>query len=108
MVRFRCNSFVETTCIPKRKLQQHIRRIPPWRGVPDIGLIIRHAVIPCIPEEEALLTVMGSYVIHEFQFTLSGSAHDQFERLQRKLTRNRSLLQEINLFRLSFTEDRGA
>ena len=48
MVRFRCNSFVETTCIPKRKLQEHIRRIPPWRGVPDIGLIIHHAVIPCI------------------------------------------------------------
>ena len=58
MARFRCNSFVETTCIPKRKLQEHITRIPPrggrgGGGVPDIGLIIRLAVVPCISEEEA-------------------------------------------------------
>ena len=31
-------SFVETTCTPKRKLQEHITRIPSRRGVPDIVL----------------------------------------------------------------------
>ena len=53
MASFRYNSFVETTCIPKRKLQEHITRIPPRRRVPGIGLIIRLAVVPCISEEEA-------------------------------------------------------
>ena len=37
MARVRCNSFVETTCIPKTKLQEHVL------STPDIGLIIRHA-----------------------------------------------------------------
>ena len=46
MARVR-NSFVETTCIPKRKIT------PPRREVSDIGLIIRHAVIPCVSAEEA-------------------------------------------------------
>ena len=104
MARVRCNSFVETTCIPKRKLQEHITRIPPLRGIPDIGLILKY-VLKCVMR---LTSYVSEVQLKHFQFTLSGSACGQFERLQRKLTRNRNLLQEINLFRLSFTEDRGA
>ena len=104
MVRFRCNSFVETTCIPKRKLQEHITRIPPLRGIPDIGLILKY-VLKCVMR---LISCVSEVQLKHFQFTLSGSACDQFERLQRKLTRNGSLLQERNLVRLSFTGDRGA
>ena len=104
MVRFRCNSFVETTCIPKRKLQEHITRIPPLRGIPGIGLILKYVLKYVM----RMLSCVSEVQLEHFQFTLCGSACDQCERLQRKLTRNGSLLQERNLVRLSFTEDRGA
>ena len=55
-----------------------------------------------------MISCVSEVQLEHFQFTLSGSACDQFERLQRKLTRKGSLLQERNLVRLSFTEDRGA
>ena len=51
MTRFRWNSFVETNCIPKTKLQEHVTRIPPlilaWLYV------MRNTVIPCVSAEQA-------------------------------------------------------
>ena len=75
MARFRCNSFVETTCIPKGKLQEHITRIPPLRGIPDIGLILKYVLkyvmrmISCVSEVQ--LSIFNLHCLGQFVISLN-------------------------------------
>ena len=88
MARVRCNSFVETTCIPKRKLQEHITRIPPLRGIPDIGLILKYV----LKYVTRMISCVSEVQLKHFQFTLSWSACDQFERLKKKGYKKQELI----------------